>query len=245
MAYSIKLEQFEGPFDLLLHLIDKQEVAVEEIFVSSITEQFLSCIEGISMDMDTASDFLTMAATLLYIKSRALLPKPPKQSPEEQEEDPQEALIRRLNEYRTYKQLCEALREHEQAALGRYFKLPEETFLGRKDIELTGVDVDALMGAFVSVLQREKPQAAQPIVREIRREEITVVQRMQFIIGRLAGRKRVSFDELFQKDATRMEYIMTFVALLELMHENTVTAVQEGHRAKIFIVRRTRKRMEV
>ena len=245
MAYSVKLDQFEGPLDLLLQLIDKQKVAIEEVFVSKITEQYLACIEGISMDMDNASDFLSMAATLLYIKSRALLPKPPREPLDEQEEDPQELLIRRLNEYRAYKQLCETLRAHEQAALGRYYKLPEEAFLSG-NIEFTGVDADALFNAFVSVLARKKPQGSPPVVREIRKEEITIARCMEFIIGQVSGKERVSFDELFQHGTSRISYIMTFVALLELMHENRVTAIQDGHNAAIYITNNSmQKRMEV
>jgi segregation and condensation protein A len=236
MAYSVKLDQFEGPLDLLLQLIDKQKVAIEDIFVSRITEQYLACIEGMSLDMDNASAFLAMAATLLYIKSRALLPAPPERSETEEEEDPEQALIRRLNEYRAYKQLCLALRDHEQAALGRYFKLPEETFAGRKEVEFTGVDAGALLNAFTAVLRRAKTPPPRPQVREIRREGMTVSQCMNRITGHLAKKKRLSFDELFEGGASRMEYILTFVALLELIYENRVTAVQEGRGAKLFIM---------
>ena len=236
MAYSVKLEQFEGPLDLLLQLIDKQKVAIEDIFISHITEQYLACIEGMSLDMDNASDFLSMAATLLYIKSRALLPALPERSGEE-EEDPGQALIRRLNEYRAFKQLCPALREHEQAALGRYFKLPEETFAGQRDIELTGVDAAALLSAFTDLLRREKAPQPGPHVHEIRKEGLTVAHCMQRITAHLAKKKRLSFDELFESGASRIEFILTFVALLELIYENRVTAMQEGHGAKLFITK--------
>lgn len=244
MAYSIKLEQFEGPLDLLLHLVDKQKVAVEDIFVSRITEQYLAYMDGISMDMDNASGFLSMAATLLYIKSRALLPAPPRQTLDETEEDPREALIRRLNEYRAYKQLCETLRVQERAAMGRYYKLPEETFAGRKDLELAGVGADALFNAFFAVLQRKKPQKPEIVVREIQKEEITVAQCMRFIIAKLAGKNRVPFETLFSDDASRDQVIITFMALLELMCENTVTAEQEGHNTTIFITENTKRRTE-
>ncbi|MBQ3132506.1 MAG: segregation/condensation protein A, partial [Clostridia bacterium] len=100
MSYEVKLSRFEGPLDLLLHLIEQAEVDIKDIFISEITSQYLEYMNQIEeLDMDTASEFLTMAATLVYIKSRSLLPRPPKETTEE-EEDPAEALIRQLREYR-------------------------------------------------------------------------------------------------------------------------------------------------
>ena len=116
MAYYISLKQFEGPLDLLLTLITKAKVDICDIFVSEITEQYLQSMEGISeLDMDTASEFLTMAATLIEIKSRALLPRMPEPE-EEGEETPEQALIRRLQEYKAYKEGAGQMREFEKAA---------------------------------------------------------------------------------------------------------------------------------
>jgi segregation and condensation protein A len=243
MALSVKLEQFEGPLDLLLHLVDKQKVAIEDIFVSRITEQYMECMEGMSLDMETAGDFLAMAATLLYIKSRALLPAPPKEQTGEPEEDPAQELIRRLNEYRAYKQLCEALRAREQSARGRYIKLPEEAFFGQRDFELLGGDREALFEAFMAVLQRVRPQAALPVVREIRRETVTVEACMRRLVERLRKKPRMAFDELFEPGATRAEYVLTFVALLELMRESAVSVTQEGHGARLNIVYKQKRKV--
>ena len=126
MAYVVTLSQFEGPLDLLLHLITRAKVDIKDIFVSEITEQYLASLEGIDeLDMDVASEFLTMAATLLEIKSRAMLPRPPKV--EEGEEDPEAALIRQLEEYKRFRETADAMKLFEKAAGNLFTKLPEES----------------------------------------------------------------------------------------------------------------------
>ena len=129
MAYVVQLKDFEGPLDLLLHLIGRAKVRIEDIFVSEITEQYLASVQDLSgLDMDAASEFLQMAATLMEIKSRALLPKPPK----DEEEDPKEELLRRLEEYRQIKEASKALRIYEAEAAEMVARLPMEivtTFL--------------------------------------------------------------------------------------------------------------------
>ena len=123
MAYAFKLESFEGPLDLLLHLIAKAQVDIKDIFVSEITDQYLAYLEQMEqLDMEQASEFLTMAATLLNIKSRSLLPKP--ETPEE--DDPEALLILQLEEYKKIKQASLVLQEMEKSAAKSYFKLPEE-----------------------------------------------------------------------------------------------------------------------
>ena len=124
--YYVSLKQFEGPLDLLLHLITRAKVDIKDIFVSEITEQYLASMGSVDeLDMDTASEFLTMAATLLEIKSRALLPRPPEPA-EDGEETPEQTLIRRLEEYKLYKESAGRMKEFEQAAMQVFSKLPEE-----------------------------------------------------------------------------------------------------------------------
>ena len=143
---EFKLKQFEGPLDLLLHLINKSKIAVEDIFVSDITEQYLEYMDALSEpDMDSASEFLAMAALLLEIKSRSLLPKPP--SPAEDEEDPQQLLIRRLKEYKQIKENSQKLRENEHMLEGRYYKLPQELIFDKR-FELSEASLETLMEAF-------------------------------------------------------------------------------------------------
>lgn len=137
--YYVSLKQFEGPLDLLLHLITRAKVDIKDIFVSEITEQYLASMGSVDeLDMDTASEFLTMAATLLEIKSRALLPRPPEPT-EDGEETPEQTLIRRLEEYKLYKESAGRMKEFEQAAMQVFSKLPEEYPLPPQPVELTGL----------------------------------------------------------------------------------------------------------
>ncbi|MEI6100479.1 MAG: segregation/condensation protein A, partial [Eubacteriales bacterium] len=126
MSYHIKLSQFEGPLDLLLHLINKAKIDLQDIFISEITEQYLSYMEEIEeVDMDRASDFLNMASTLLYIKSRSLLPRHAEEQ-ETEEIDPERDLIERLRAYKAYKDVSEKLKVLQEAAGAYYYKLPED-----------------------------------------------------------------------------------------------------------------------
>ncbi len=216
MAYHVHLKEFEGPLDLLLHLISRAKVDIRDIFVSEITEQYLATMEDISsLDMDTASEFLEMAATLLEIKSRALLPKPPKV--EEGEESPEDALIRRLNEYAALKQGVDQMQLFEQAASRMFEKLPEEIPLPPPVFELGNLTMSGLMQAMRRVLARvmDTQEDAAP-AREIPRDKLSV----QACMFQVASRVRVGpccFDELFSERPTRDEIVTLFMAILELL----------------------------
>ena len=159
MAYVVQLKDFEGPLDLLLHLISRAKVNIRDIFVSEITEQYLQSIEDLSgLDMDAASEFLQMAATLLEIKSRALLPKPPKT---EDEEDPQEVLMRRLEEYKRIKEAGKTLRIYEAEAQEMVTRLPLEMVTEAR-IELSQMSLESLQAAFLNVLLRAERSDATP-----------------------------------------------------------------------------------
>ena len=150
MAYVVQLKDFEGPLDLLLHLIGRAKVRIEDIFVSEITEQYLASVQDLSgLDMDAASEFLQMAATLMEIKSRALLPKPPK----DEEEDPKEELLRRLEEYRQIKEASKALRIYEAEAAEMVARLPMEIVTDAR-VELGSLSLRALQEALLRVLLR-------------------------------------------------------------------------------------------
>lgn len=216
MAYTVRLKEFEGPLDLLLHLISRAKIDIRDIFVSQITEQYLASMEDISsLDMDAASEFLAMAATLLEVKSRALLPKPPKV--EEGEESPEEALIRRLNEYAALKQGVDQMQEFEKAASRMFEKLPEEIPLPPPVFELPNLTLEGLMEALRRVMARvvEQPEREEP-VREIKREKISV----QACMFRVAAKLRsgpVRFEELFSDAPTKDEIVTHFMAILELL----------------------------
>ena len=221
--------------DLLLHLISRAKVNIRDIFVSEITEQYLQSIEDLSgLDMDAASEFLQMAATLLEIKSRALLPKPPKT---EDEEDPQEVLMRRLEEYKRIKEAGKTLRIYEAEAQEMVTRLPLEMVTEAR-IELSQMSLESLQAAFLNVLLRaERSDAAVSPMRQIERDTFTIGECMLRIQRRVIVQRRVRFDELFPADATRSEIITIFLAMLELLKANRITLQQEDIYAPIMIER--------
>lgn len=225
MAYTVRLKEFEGPLDLLLHLISRAKIDICDIFVSQITEQYLATLEDISsLDMDTASEFLAMAATLLEIKSRALLPKPPKV--EEGEESPEEALIRRLNEYAALKEGVDQLQLFEEAASRMFEKLPEEIPLPPPVFELPNLTMDGLKEAMRRILLRmtRQPEAG-PAPREIPRERISV-QACMFSVAAKVRQGPCRFDSLFSDAPSRDEIVTLFMALLELLRLGRVSLTQ-------------------
>ncbi len=227
MAYVVSLSQFEGPLDLLLHLISKAKVDIKDIFVSEITEQYLASLEGVGeLDMDVASEFLTMAATLLEIKSRALLPRPPAET-EEGEESPEQALIRRLEEYKLYKESAGRMKEFEKTAMQVFSKLPEEYPLPPQPIELTGLSLDGLVRALERIIARQTQQADPGrVFRAITRDKFTIEQCVFNLTSRLK-KGPVLFTDMLSDQVTRDEIVSYFMAMLELLKLGRLHAEQE------------------
>lgn len=234
MPYTVQLSQFEGPLDLLLHLIEEAEVDVKDIFVSEITAQYLSFMGQLDeLDMDTASEFLTMAATLLYIKSRQLLPRPPRE--DEEEENSEELLIRQLRDYKAFKEASEKLKLMFESAKDCCTRLPEDVPLPPKEIALDGATMDGLFSAFLEMLARKKD--APEIIRSqhVSPDRYTVrsqTSRIRFI---LSEKDAVTFEELFAPEAERMEIIVTFMALLEMIARGEILLKQKAPFAPIRI----------
>ena len=236
MPYIVSLKQFDGPLDLLLTLISHAKVDIQDIFVSEITEQYLETMKLVDeLDMDSASEFLQMAATLLEIKSRAMLPKPPK--PESEDElSPEEALIKQLTEYKQFKEASERMHELEEEARALMTKMPEEYPLPPPNIEITGLTLDKLVRAFERVLARaEAAERADAMAgREIRRDQFTVSGCMTRIARRLRS-GRFAFSELFDEEMNRAEVITMFMALLEMAKLNRLHIEQEAAYEEIFL----------
>lgn len=237
MDYSIRLEQFEGPLDLLLHLIEKQKVAIEDVFVSQITEQYLACIEGISLDMESASEFIVMATKLLYIKSKSFLPASSKEDDEDDIENTEQEIIRRLHEYKIYKELSLTLKTYENSASGRFFKLPEELVFDKPALILKDANSNMLFEAFINILQRKPRVTPKPEIREIAREKITLDNRIEYILYALSQEDKILFEDLFIDDISTDLFIITFLALLELIHQSMCVALQDGLGEDIWIVK--------
>lgn len=224
---NIKLDMFEGPLDLLLHLIQKAEVDIYEIPIAKITKQYLDVLyEAKELVLELTSDFLVMAATLIAIKSRMLLPPAPECEKEEGEwPDPRHELVEKLLEYKRYKMISEMLREREEDRSRVYSRLPMDlTQFPVKEIQDTGLSPEVLLRALLSLAQSKKP--LDPI-RNIQREEISIVSCIGEICGRLQS-GRVRFSQLFPGIVTRERIITTFLALLELIKQQRVLCRQHN-----------------
>ena len=219
MPLHVSLKQFDGPLDLLMHLITKAKVDIMDIFVSEITDQYIESVHNDpDLNMDDATEFLVMAATLLEIKSRAMLPKPPVE--QEGEEDLEQELIRRLEEYKIFKETAENMQEFEKAAAAMYQKLPEEYPLPPPTLEIAGLTLEGLMEAFRRVLERkpsaQEEEASHPF-RDIRRDEHTVKECMLHILKKLRKGGQVAFHTLMSAAPTKEEVVTLFLALLEIL----------------------------
>lgn len=234
MAVSIHLKKFDGPLDLLLHLIGKNKIDLKDIFVSEITEQYIEIVRSaVDFDMDEASEFIAMAALLVEIKSRHLLPKPPK----EDEEDPEQALIARLTAYKQFKESAQSMAQFEQSARSAFGKLPEEFPLPPPTVELDNLTLEALWEALLRVQNRKPPEPREVDfrLRDIRRDNYTVEGCMEAIESRLVlGQTR--FDELFSEAPGREEVVTLFIALLELLKLGKVYARQDDAFGGILLV---------
>jgi len=233
LAYSIKLDSFEGPLDLLLHLIDKAEVDIYDIPVAEITEQYLATLETMQeLQLDVASEFVVMAATLLSIKSKMLLPKKeehvfqPLLDMDVEEVDPREELVQRLLEYKRYKLLAEQLREKEIGRSQVYTRPAEDLtpYVREEENPVKNVSLYDLVSALEKLVKRVKEK--EPITK-VSRDEISIKDRMQEIRQLLrAGGGMIRFFQLFSAKVTRTEIVTTFLALLELMKAKQITCVQ-------------------
>lgn len=249
MSYQIKLPVFEGPFDLLFHLIEKDEVDIYDIPIAKITEQYLAYLDTMQMlDLELASEFLVMAATLLSIKARMLLPKQPVEVAEEDEDlalDPRDELVERLLEYKKFKQVAEFLKERETCQEKIFTRPNEEVMfvhLFSEENPLEGISLDNLLGALKEVLERATEEE---LAGEITRDEVTIRDKMKEIVQRLFFQpKGIAFRDLFRRQTTRVEVVVTFLALLELIKLGKARVHQSKNFGEIMIYSRLDKAAE-
>ncbi len=238
-AFPIKLENFEGPLDLLLHLIKKNEVSIQEIPIALITAQYLDAIAFMQeLDLDVAGEFIVMAATLIHIKSKMLLPRPETAAGVEGEEDPRDALVRRLIEHQKFKAAAELLHEREQLRSAQWQR-PDERVADIAGEELEPeieVDLFSLMTAFQAIVERAKhrPKVYLPA------EEVPVEVRIEQLLERLSETDACGFDELFADVDDRSGLILTFLALLEMIRLKLVRVFQAGSFGPIRVYKRAR-----
>jgi segregation and condensation protein A len=238
-AYTVKLETFEGPLDLLLYLIRKNEVNIYDIPIALITEQYLGYIALMQeLNLDVAGEFLVMASTLIHMKSRTLLPRPdPAQ--DQVEEDPREALVRRLLEHQKYKAAAELLHERETLRSAQFMR-PDASVADAAGDEYEPeleVDLFSLLTAFRGVLERanRRPRMVLPP------EQITIEDRMQQLLARLSEHEACGFEELFEDgDGSRAFMIVTFLAVLEMIRLKLIRVFQSGSFGAIRVYKRAR-----
>jgi len=236
MPYEVHIKQFEGPLDLLLHLIEQAKVDIRDIFISEITSAYLAFMEDIDeLDMDTASEFLSMAATLVYIKSRSLIPKPPKDDIEE--EDPEIALVRQLREYKAFKEVGINLSRLQEEMREVYARLPEDFHLPAQEYDISDATTIELLKAFVEALSKGNAEAL-PLspLHAVSADRYTVRSQRMRIRNALANATKVGFGTLFDGMPTKLERIVTFMALLDMLSRGEILLKQSERYGSITIM---------
>jgi segregation and condensation protein A len=236
MTYKVKLELFEGPLDLLLYLIKKEEIDLYDIPIAKITDQYLEYLELMKLlDLDIAGEFLVMAATLIHIKSKMLLPPDETEGAEQEEADPRAELVKRLLEYKKFKEAASELshmethQKHFFSRVGPGFEIPdapsEDDFF-----EATLFD---LITAFTKVLK----DIPRDVFHKVIKDEFTISEKIHDIIHMLVEKKKLIFTELFKAAKSKFEVITIFLALLELIKIREVMVMQHVPFGEIEIIR--------
>ncbi len=236
MELNVKLPVFEGPLDLLLHLLEKNKVNIYDIPIVEITSQYMEYIREMKrQDLNVMSEFLVMAATLLDIKSRMLLPAQEVEG--EEEEDPRAELVQQLLEYKMYKCISYELRDRQVDAAKVMFKaptIPKEVLAYEEPVDLealvSDITLNQLNDIFNAVLRRQE-RRIDPIrskFGKIEKEEVSLDDKMVYLSDYAVNHRRFSFRQLLEKQTSRMEVIVTFLAILELMKSGKINITQEN-----------------
>jgi chromatin segregation and condensation protein Rec8/ScpA/Scc1 (kleisin family) len=235
MLYEVDLELFKGPLDLLLYLIRKDEISIREIQISRITDQYMAYIQAMQeLDLDLAGDFLVMAAILMRLKARELLPQSER---EKLEDDPdfidRDKLIKQIEEYEQFKQIANSLKEREEENFGAYYRSKPEgitfnadDFLAQKDVEIYD-----LLVAFKRVMETAK-QAPQYYMEA---DNVTIDDRIEHVLSQITEHKSLPFSKLFSDDPRKIVLVVTFMAILELIRMQLVSFSQEDDLGEIWI----------
>lgn len=243
MGIPVKLQVFEGPLDLLLHLIDKNKIDIYDIPIVEITDQYLDYIQQMKReDLDVMSEFMVMAATLLDIKCRMLLPK--EVNEEGEEEDPREELVKQLLEYKMYKYMSYELRDRMGDAAMVAYKaptVPREVLAYREPVDigelLEGLTLEKMNQIFQSIIRRQEDKV-DPIrsrFGEIEQEEVSLPEKMNDVEQYTRTHRHFTFRSLLEKQASKVQMIVTFLAILELMKVGKIKISQEETFGEIMI----------
>lgn len=243
MRYEVILDTFQGPLDLLLHLIDKAEVDIYDIPISEITEQYIIYIKKMhELDLKVTSEFLLMASTLLEIKSKMLLPKDIKNkecktSDENEESDPRLDLVEKLVEYRKYKMVSKKFKKREKIQR-KVFNKPKEdlSYIIDNKPSLEELDLEQLVLTLNNILKNQDKNYKPLRIDEIQRDEYTLSKCIERISNKLKENKKMKFSKLFNKNTTKNEIVVTFLSVLELAKLKKITIIQEKNFSDILII---------
>lgn len=235
MDYQIRIDKFEGPMDLLLHLIKKSDIDIVEINIEEITKQYLDYINQMKkLNLDIASEYLTLSAELIEIKSATLLPNNCVME-DDYEEDPRQNLINRLLEYKKYKEMIDDFKDLENKRNLLYTKLPsnlKEYSNYDKKQNYGDVSLDDLMNALSNFLERKKEE--KPLSTKITKKEYSVTQRSREIKSILNKKKKIEFEELFEV-VTKQYVVVTFLSILEMAKKGELIITQDNNFSKILL----------
>lgn len=247
MSYKVKLDIFEGPFDLLVYLIERSGMSIYQVNISEITEQYMEYVDALEeIDPDTASEFMVLAATLIQIKSAMLLPSAKKEDGTVAEEDPRDELARKIDEYKKIKYLSEQLKMKEYEA-SRVFTKPQEDISAYTDEpeEYLNVDMDQFIRAFrVFIEKRQNIAVVKKRYESIARERMTMEAKSIQMYERLEKWGKLDFSQLIDDDADTYDIVLTFVTLLEMLRSGEISVEQETMFGDIHIVYNGRKERE-
>jgi segregation and condensation protein A len=238
VTYPVRLPGFEGPLDLLLHLIEREELDITEVSLLAVTDQYLEAVEELEeIEPGALADFLVIAARLLYLKSRRLLPQP-RPPDEDEEEEPGSALVRQLMEYRQFRAVAAELRRREEVGMRAFVREAVHPGLERQ-LDLGNVDLQRLMDAVQKALRRIP---SQPPIPQVHTYTITVAEQMERVLQRLrqagqgGAQAPLAFDQFLNQAKNRVEIVVLFLAVLELMKQQEVHAFQDETFGEIWLV---------
>ena len=243
MSYKVKLQYFEGPFDLLVYLIENAKMSIYDIRIAEITEQYLEYLEEIdTIDFAVAADFMVLAATLIDIKSRMILPREAPEDPNQPYEDPRKELVARILEYKVFKELSEDLSERWEDN-SKIFDKPQEDISAYQNNpdEYLSLSLDKFVNAFELFLQREKRMAeVRAHCQRVEREKASIESRIGLIRDKLKsaikrGIARISMRELIPNKKDKYDVIVTFASLLQMMKDRVVDATQQTTYGEIYV----------
>ena len=243
MDYKIEIDAFQGPMDLLLHLIEKAQIDIYDIPINDITDQFIQYVYQMGeLNLEIASDFLLMAATLIEIKSKMLLPNEKAATElqlEMEELDPRVELVRRLVEYKKYKNISEELRTFEKIQSQVYYKPREDLFEYEDEtIDIEGLDAENLLKSIIKIIGRKRNSEISLSINEIQREEYTLEACIEDIQDLLEKNPRLRFSDLLNVDISKKEIIVYFLSILELIRMKFINVDQKEDFSDLIISKR-------